>query len=62
MHLNLSNKLHILLVRIIKQNMVEDITIATIGWLTETILDSVPVPEMPELPTSTGPAVPFKLP
>ncbi len=33
--------------------------------LTKTILDQVPVPEMPEmpkLPTSTGPAVPFKMP
>ena len=31
--------------------------------LTKTILDSVPVPEMPEmpkLPTETGPAIPFK--
>ena len=31
--------------------------------LTQTILDQVPVPEMPEmpkLPTETGPAIPFK--
>ena len=28
--------------------------------LTETILDQVPVPEMPELPKATGPAIPFK--
>ncbi len=31
--------------------------------LTKTILDQVPVPEMPEmpkLPTETGPAIPFK--
>ena len=31
--------------------------------LTETILDQVPVPKMPEmpkLPTETGPAIPFK--
>ena len=26
--------------------------------LTETILDSVPVPEMPKLPQATGPAIP----
>ena len=26
--------------------------------LTETILDQVPVPEMPKLPTETGPAIP----
>ena len=30
--------------------------------LTETILDQVPVPEMPELPKATGPAIPFKMP
>ena len=28
--------------------------------LTQTILDQVPVPEMPELPKATGPAIPFK--
>ena len=28
--------------------------------LTKTILDSVPVPEIPELPKATGPAIPFK--
>ena len=28
--------------------------------LTETILDQVPVPEMPELPKATGPAIPFR--
>ena len=30
--------------------------------LTQTILDQVPVPEMPELPKATGPAIPFKMP
>jgi hypothetical protein len=28
--------------------------------LTKTILDQVPVPEVPELPKATGPAIPFK--
>ena len=28
--------------------------------LTKTILDSVPVPEIPEMPKATGPAIPFK--
>ena len=28
--------------------------------LTQTILDQVPVPEMPKLPKTTGPAIPFK--
>ena len=28
--------------------------------LTQTILDQVPVPEMPKLPKATGPAIPFK--
>tara|TARA_R100001509_G_scaffold2087_1_gene1732 strand:+ start:357 stop:575 length:219 start_codon:yes stop_codon:yes gene_type:complete len=28
--------------------------------LTQTILDQVPVPAMPELPKATGPAIPFK--
>ena len=28
--------------------------------LTQTILDQVPVPEVPELPKATGPAIPFK--
>ena len=28
--------------------------------LTQTILDSVPAPEIPELPKATGPAIPFK--
>jgi len=28
--------------------------------LTKTILDQVPVPEIPELPKATGPAIPFK--
>ena len=28
--------------------------------LTETILKQVPVPEVPELPKATGPAIPFK--
>jgi hypothetical protein len=28
--------------------------------LTQTILDQVPVPEVPELPQATGPAIPFK--
>jgi hypothetical protein len=28
--------------------------------LTQTILDQVPVPEMPELPKATGPAIPFR--
>ena len=28
--------------------------------LTQTILDQVPVPEMPEMPKATGPAIPFK--
>ena len=27
--------------------------------LTETILDQVPVPEMPKLPTETGPVIPL---
>ena len=27
--------------------------------LTETILEQVPVPEMPKLPTQTGPAIPL---
>ena len=33
--------------------------------LTKTILDQVPVPEipeMPQLPTETGPAIPFQMP
>ena len=28
--------------------------------LTQTVLDQVPVPEVPELPKATGPAIPFK--
>jgi hypothetical protein len=28
--------------------------------LTQTILDQVPVPEIPEMPKATGPAIPFK--
>ena len=28
--------------------------------LTKTILDQVPVPEIPEMPKATGPAIPFK--
>ncbi len=28
--------------------------------LTQTILDQVPAPEVPELPKATGPAIPFK--
>ena len=28
--------------------------------LTKTILDAVPVPEIPKLPKATGPAIPFK--
>ena len=28
--------------------------------LTQTILDQVPVPEVPQLPKATGPAIPFK--
>ena len=28
--------------------------------LTQTILDSVPAPEIPEMPKATGPAIPFK--
>ena len=28
--------------------------------LTKTILDKVPVPEIPKLPQATGPAIPFK--
>ena len=28
--------------------------------LTKTILDQVPVPDVPELPKATGPAIPFK--
>jgi len=28
--------------------------------LTQTILDQVPVPEIPKLPQATGPAIPFK--
>ena len=28
--------------------------------LTKTILDAVPVPEIPEMPKATGPAIPFK--
>ena len=28
--------------------------------LTQTILDQVPVPKIPELPKATGPAIPFK--
>jgi len=28
--------------------------------LTQTILDQVPVPDVPEMPKATGPAIPFK--
>ena len=28
--------------------------------LTKTILEQVPVPEVPEMPKATGPAIPFK--
>ena len=46
-------------------SMVENYVSKVKSTLTDSILKQVPVPEIPEmpkLPTETGPAVPFKLP